>query len=178
MAKAVAIVDAPPDAPKKGPSLVIQIVVLLVLTLVAAGVGYFSGGMLDPGTAKEEHAAAPAHGDGHSGDKKEKPEVPEDPAEAEKKRGLFPLPAITTNLAAPSDTWIRIELSAVFDGEIDTAVADAVHQDLLSYLRTVKLHQVEGASGFLHLKEDIEERATIRSEGKVKSLLIKTIVFE
>jgi flagellar FliL protein len=177
MAKAVAIVDTPVDAPKKGPSLVIQIVVLLVLTLVAAGVGYFSGGMLDPGSAKEEHAAAPAQDGGHGG-KEEKPEVPEDPAEAEKKRGLFPLPAITTNLAAPSDTWIRIELSAIFDGEIDTAMADAVHQDLLSYLRTVKLHQVEGASGFLHLKEDIEERATIRSEGKVKGLLIKTIVFE
>lgn len=176
MAKAVAIVDPQEQASKKGPSLVIQIVVLLVLTGVAAGVGLFSGSQLDPRPASD-HAAAPAAGGGH-GAGKGKAEMPEDPAEAEKLRGLFPLPAITTNLAAPTDTWIRIELSAIFDGEIDPAIADAIHQDLLSYLRTVKLHQVEGASGFLHLKSDIDERAVIRSEGKVKGLLIKTIVFE
>ena len=175
MAKAVAIVDTPPDAPKKGPSLVIQIMVLLVLTGVAAGVGLFSGSQLNPG-ATEDHAV-PAEDGGH-GAEKGKAQEPEDPAEIEKKRGLFPLPAITTNLAAPHDTWIRIELSVIFDGETDAAIADEVHQDLLGYLRTVKLHQVEGASGFLHLKSDLEERAVIRSEGKVKGLLIKTIVFE
>jgi flagellar FliL protein len=176
MAKAVAIVDPQAVAPKKGPSLVVQIIVLLVLTGVAAGVGLLSGSQLNPGSS-EDHSTAPADDGGH-GAKKSKAEEPEDPLEIEKKRGLFPLPAITTNLAAPSDTWIRVELSAVFDGEVDMAVADAVHQDLLSFLRTVKLHQVEGASGFMHLKSDLDERAVIRSEGKVKNLLIKTIVFE
>src|SRR5687768_4546761 len=125
MAKAVAIVDPQAQASKKGPSLVIQIVVLLVLTGVAAGVGLLSGSQLDPRPAGD-HAAAPAADGGH-GAAKGKAEAPEDPADAEKKRGLFPLPAITTNLAAPADTWIRIELSAVFDGEIVPAIADAVH---------------------------------------------------
>jgi flagellar FliL protein len=45
-------------------------------------------------------------------------------------------------------------------------------------MRTVKLPQVEGASGFQHLKEDLEERARIRSGGRVKKILIKTLLFE
>ena len=52
MAKAVAIVDPQAQAPKKGPSLVIQIVVLLVLTGVAAGIGLLSGSRLSPGSTE------------------------------------------------------------------------------------------------------------------------------
>ncbi|EHK52231.1 flagellar basal body-associated FliL family protein, partial [Allomesorhizobium alhagi] len=55
---------------------------------------------------------------------------------------------------------------------------ESIHQDLLAYLRTVKLHQVEGASGFQHLKADLEERAKIRSGGHVKQFLIRTLLFE
>lgn len=185
MAKAVAIADTPPDVPqKKGPGLVVQIVVLLVLTLVAAGAGYFSGGMLkgeSAPAAEEAHAPADGgHGDGGHGEKKEEGGhgEEEDPAAADMKRGVYALPPIMTNLAAPTDTWMRIEAAAVFEGEVDASMADIVHQDLLAYLRTVKLHQVEGPSGFLHMKDDLTERARIRSAGKVKSILIRTIVFE
>ena len=45
-------------------------------------------------------------------------------------------------------------------------------------MRTVKLHQIEGASGFQHLKADLEERAAIRSDGHVKQVLIRTLLFE
>lgn len=180
MAKAVATVEKQDGAPSKGPSLVVQIAVLLVLSLAAAGAGYFSGGMLKGEAAvADPAAAAPAaghgakteggHGEGGGA---------EDPAAADLARGVLNMPAITTNLAAPSDTWIRVELAAVFEGATDPTVADTIHQDILAYLRTVKLHQVEGASGFLHLKDDIRERARIRGEGKVKDVLIRTIVFE
>jgi flagellar FliL protein len=179
MAKAVAIVEKQDGAPSKGPSLVVQIAVLLVLSLAAAGAGYFSGGMLKGETAADPAAAAPAagHGAKPEGEHGKAGEV-DDPAAADLARGVLNLPAITTNLAAPSDTWMRVELAAVFEGEVDVTIADTVHQDILAYLRTVKLHQVEGASGFLHLKDDIRERARIRGEGKVKDILIRTIVFE
>ena len=45
-------------------------------------------------------------------------------------------------------------------------------------IRTVKMHEIEGASGFRHLKEDLEERAAIRSDGHVKQVLIRTLLFE
>ena len=55
---------------------------------------------------------------------------------------------------------------------------EAVHQDLLAFVRTLKMHQIEGASGFQHLKADLEERAAIRSDGHVKNVLIRTLLFE
>ena len=58
------------------------------------------------------------------------------------------------------------------------SLADAIHQDLLAFVRTVKMHQIEGASGFQHLKADLEERASIRSGGHAKQVLIRTLLFE
>ena len=92
--------------------------------------------------------------------------------------GVLPIEPITTNLAAPSDIWVRMELSLVFNGAPDNAIAEQIQQDFLAFMRTVKLPQVEGASGFQHLKEDLEERARIRSGGRVKKILIKTLLFE
>jgi len=45
-------------------------------------------------------------------------------------------------------------------------------------VRTVKLHQIEGASGYQHLKADLEERAALRSEGHAKQILIRTLLVE
>ena len=89
------------------------------------------------------------------------------------------LPPITTNLAAPSDIWLRLELNVVLDEPPDDpGLADTIHQDLLAFVRTVKMHQIEGASGFQHLKADLAERASIRSDGHVKAVLIRTLLFE
>jgi flagellar FliL protein len=174
MAKAAATTDEP-DGKPKGPSLVVQIVVLLVLTGVAAGAGLFSAQFLAGGDAK----ATPSHASpSHDKDKEDAPATPEEIAEADLKRGVVALPPITTNLASPANTWVRVELAAVFEAEPDLAMADAVNQDILTFLRTVKMHQVEGPSGFLHLKEDMDERARIRSGGKISRLLIKTLLFE
>ncbi len=173
MAKPQANVDEPQAKPK-GPSLVVQIIVLLALTGVAAGAGLFAANFAGGSApAAESQPAAP-------GDKGKKPEpaTPDELAAANLQRGVAQLAPITTNLAAPADTWVRVELSAVFEDEPDMAMADAISQDLLAFLRTVKMHQVEGPSGFLHLREDMDERARIRSGGKVSHLLIKTLLFE
>ena len=50
--------------------------------------------------------------------------------------------------------------------------------DFLAFVRTLKLHQIEGASGFQHFKADLEDRAAIRSGGHVKQVLIRTLLFE
>jgi len=164
MATAVAT-DEKGSAPPKGPSLIVQIGLLVGLSVLAAGIGWLAGGTLQPvdGGAAGEHGGA-ADKDG--------------PQDVIAQPNLVMLPGITTNLAAPSDIWLRLELGLVFEGAPDAALADAIHQDLLAFLRTVKLHQVEGASGFQHLKADLEERASIRSEGKVTRVLIRTLLFE
>lgn len=92
---------------------------------------------------------------------------------------LFNLAPITTNLAAPSDIWARMEVTVQFDAPpADPTIVDMIHQDLLSFMRTVKMHQIEGASGILHLKADLEDRASVRSDGHVKHVFIRTLLFE
>jgi len=91
---------------------------------------------------------------------------------------LVQLPPITTNLAAPADIWIRLEASVVYDAPQPSEMTESIHQDLLAMVRTLKMHQIEGASGYQHLKADLEERAAIRSGGHAKQILIRTLLLE
>jgi flagellar protein FliL len=93
---------------------------------------------------------------------------------------LKPLPAIVTNLASPKGTWIRIEASLAYgsDGGDSASLAATIAEDIVAYMRTVPLAQVEGPSGFLHLREDLNDRARIRSGGKVRELVIQALVLE
>lgn len=157
--------DAAEDAPKKS-SAVLTIAVVAVLSVLAGGGGWFMGGFLAPEveTAAEPHAGA--------ADEETDPEGETAPPR------LVELDPITTNLAYPSENWIRLEVSLLFAEAADDAMAQTIHQDILAYLRTVSLQQIEGARGFQHLKEDLSERAILRSEGKVASLLFRTFVIE
>lgn len=153
---------------KRGPSTTIQIAVLLVLTVMAAGVGWLSGGFLNGGAGPAAQPSA-AQASGEPGTGGQAPTV----------ANIVDLAPITTNLAVPETVWIRLELSLVFDQPPqDPLLADAIQQDILAYLRTVKLMQVQGASGYQHLKSDLVERAGIRSKGLVEDVLIRTMLFE
>jgi len=169
-AKNAEIGDAPPA--KGGASLVVQLGLLVAMTAAAAGMGWFSGGFLTGGKtggASTAHApTAGAHG-AASGDHG---------GAAPASDTVVPLAAITTNIASPRDVWVRMEVSIVLDEPQDPDLPGIIQQDLLSYLRTVKMHEVEGASGFRHLRENLEDRAAIRSDGHVKQVLIRTLLFE
>jgi flagellar FliL protein len=176
----VAIEQAPPPA-KKGPSLLVQIGVLLAMTGIAIGGGWFAGGHMqsEQSGAAAEASAHPAPVSKPSGHGEAAGGHGEAPAAAEGHLTIIPLAPITTNLAQPGDVWVRMEVSLVFgEAPDDPALADSVHQDLLAFVRTLKLHQIEGASGFQHLRADLEERASIRSNGAAKRLLIRTLLLE
>lgn len=174
---------------KKGPSLIVQIAVMAGMTVAALGIGWLSGSFLGgdasrapAAEAPADAAAKPAEAAGHGGDAK--------PAEGgghgeDGETGhpgnplVINLPTITTNLAAPSDTWLRLEVAIQLDQPSeDPTLGETIQQDLIAFMRTVKLHQIEGASGFQHLKADLTERAAIRSDGHVKAVLIRTLLFE
>lgn len=167
--------------PKRGPSLVVQIVVLLVLTAVAAGIGWFSGGSLGrsqpPAAAKAaaETGQGPVSDTGTAGGHGQMPVATAPMASGR----LVDLGPITTNLAVPDTIWIRLELSLLFEKEPeDPDLPLIIQQDVMAYIRTVKLVQVQGASGYQHFKSDILERARIRSKGIVKDVLVRTMIFE
>jgi flagellar FliL protein len=154
-------------APRKGPSLIVQIAVLLVLSGAAIGAGWFAGQMMGARGAPEP-AAEPAPAKEGSAHEAPGPQA----------LNIFPLATITTNLADPRDLWIRLELALVFKDQVDARIAEMVNQDVLAYLRTVKSRQIEGPSGLQHLRSDLDERAQTRSQGKVTQVLIRTLLFE
>jgi flagellar FliL protein len=157
------------DPKAKGPSLVVQGAVLLVMTLAAIGLGWASGQYLNSEQAdKTETAAKDAHG--------AKPA--EHGAEAQLGATEVKLAPMTTNIAVPNTLWVRMEASIVLDQSASPSIADDIHQDFLAYLRTLRVYQIEGATGFRNLKADLEERAKIRSDGHVKQVLIQTLLFE
>ncbi|KUM28827.1 flagellar basal body-associated protein FliL [Mesorhizobium loti] len=156
--------------PKKGPSLVIQLAMLVVMTGAAIGMGWISGGYLKQGEAPAPVPAAP-----------ENAGRPEKPADADKPAAgptLVQLAPITTNLASPSEIWIRLEASVLYDAPQPPEMTEQIHQDLLAFVRTLKMHQIEGASGYQHLKADLDERAALRSGGHVKQVLVRTMLLE
>jgi len=158
--------------PKKGPSLVVQAGLLLLLTLLAGGMGWFAGGQIGLPAPVGETAGSALPEAGHVGGQGvEHAASPGHPT-------IIPLAPINTNLAAPDDVWVRMDLSLEFREAPEPGLADSIHQDILAFIRTVKLHQVEGASGFLHLKADLDERAKMRSGGKASRVLIRTLLFE
>jgi flagellar protein FliL len=94
---------------------------------------------------------------------------------------IVDLPPIVTNLGSPQDTWIRLEGSIVFDPKAlphPEAVAAQIGDDVLAYLRTVSLRQLEGPIGLENIRQDLNERAATRSGGKVRAFVIRTLVVQ
>ena len=94
---------------------------------------------------------------------------------------IVDLPPIVTNLDAPQDTWVRLEGSIIFDPKTlshPEAMAGQIGDDILAYLRTVSLHQLEGPIGLENLRQDLSERAATRSGGKVHAFVIRTLVVQ
>lgn len=158
-------------APRKGPSLVVQIAVLLAISGAAVGAGWFAGQLMGA-----RGGAEPAAGESATAPEGKKAAASEAPGP--QSLNIFPLATITTNLADPRDLWVRLELALVFKDQVDARIAEMVNQDVLAYLRTVKSRQIEGPSGLQHLRSDLDERAQLRSQGKVTQVLIRTLLFE
>ena len=95
--------------------------------------------------------------------------------------GLKPLAPIVASLASPERTWIRIEAALVMEGDQSAEakmLAAQITEDLVAFLRTVPLAQIQGASGFQHLREDLNDRVRVRSGGKVHELVIQALIIE
>ena len=159
-----------PAAVSRGPSLVQFLAATVLLTLIGGGGGAFLG--LQLASSVEQSVQRKAEAEAES-------------AQVESRYAgstlLKPLAPIVTNLAYPTDTWVRLEASLVLD---ESAVADTdllageIGEDILAFLRTVTLPQIEGASGLQHLRDDLDERVAIRSEGRVRELVIQTLVVQ
>jgi flagellar FliL protein len=155
----------PAGKPKGG----IPIYAVLLLTVLGGAAGGFFG-LQAPALLDRAHSPA------------ESQARREAKATAEAaKINLQPLAPITTNLASPADTWIRLESSALIKedlGDETGPLLAKMSEDIVAYLRTLPLEQIEGPSGFQHLREDLNDRVRVRSNGKVSELVIQALVIE
>ena len=171
MAKSAIAAKAPaPGPPAAGSSAMSIVLGLIIVTGLSVGAGGMFGLQLSSKLVRTA-ASAPA------GQAKQA-----EPVKGRYSKGaaVYALPAIVTNLASPERTWIRLEASIVLDEESTEgkALATAIAEDATAYLRTLSLPLMEGASGLLHLREDLNDRARIRSGGKVRDLLVHTLIVE
>lgn len=152
----------------KKPSGGISVLGILIITLLGAGAGGFFG-MQVPALTK-------------AGPDKPKPATRAAPEQKPPPTSLVQaLPPITTNLAQPNTTWIRIESSIVINADMGpdaNVIAAKMSEDIIGYLRTLSIEQIEGPSGFQHLREDLNDRVRMRSEGKVLELIVQSLILE
>lgn len=159
-------------APKAagGMSLAENAVAFVVAALIATGVGGAQGFL----TARPNPAPpAPSDVSTRSADAGKVPPTVE--------MGSMDLAPVVTNLASPSDVWVRLEGTMLFEGKTlphGEALANEISGDILAYLRTESLAQIQGVAGLEHLRQDLNERAATRSEGRVRELIIRSLVVQ
>ena len=91
------------------------------------------------------------------------------------------LTPVVTNLAAPPASRVRLQAAIVYDkGALQEpgATAAMITDDIMAFLKTLSLSDLQGASGLQNLREDLNERASVRSQGKVHEVVIETLVVE
>jgi flagellar protein FliL len=141
------------------------IVAMIIVTIVAGAAGYL---MTTRATTPADQAQAQA-------------KVAEANSVTAPMSNLLDLPPVVTNIGAPQETWVRLETSMIFDAtevKHPDSLAAEIGADLLAYMRTVTLAQIQGPIGLQNLREDLNERAAARSGGQVKELVIKTLVVQ
>lgn len=151
-----------PDTPPRQPTaalLWVWLAVIAGLTLCAAGAGAGLGVAV---RAVEKQTA-----------------IPEPPGSGD--TAIQEIPPVVTNLAEPAGAWVRVQVSFIFDRKTlrkPEAMAAGIGEDLLGLMRTLTLEQIGGASGLQHLREDLSERAAVRSGGLVREVLLESVVVQ
>jgi flagellar FliL protein len=148
----------------------------LVAALVAGGAGFGASKFL-PSRAPPPAPSAPVTPTAQDRHGKIEPAKPD--KGAAKLQTMIELPPLVVGLTAPTGMWVRFEGTAVVEPmeakaaqELRARLAD----DFLSYFAALSLPEVEGVVGLKSIREDLEERARLRSEGKVKEIVVQTLV--
>jgi len=161
--------DPTAEAPAPGGSMMKWLATMLALTLVAVAGGGALGSYLVASIKRSVESKA----------KPDTTTVAE--GKAANDMNLRDLPPVVTNLAEPADAWVRVQASIVFDPKLvakPDVLAAQISEDIMGFMKTVSLTQIGGASGLQHLREDLNERAMIRSDGKVRELIIEALVVQ
>lgn len=91
------------------------------------------------------------------------------------------LEAVVTNLAQPAEARVRLQVAMVYaKGSVENAnlLAARINDDIVAFLKTLTVAELQGPSGLQALREDLNERAAVRSDGKVREIIIEALVVQ
>ncbi|CFX55525.1 putative Flagellar basal body-associated protein FliL [Candidatus Filomicrobium marinum] len=164
------------------------ILALVMLTLLGGGAGTFFGMQLggataftsfgDGGSVEAVDSSSTEAKDGHGG--KVGSSDSDDGSQDQKGPKLVALEPIFANLAEPKNVWMRLEAALLIKPgpqKRDVLILQ-VSQDVMQFLRTVKLAQLEDASGLQFLRDDLNDIVRTRSDGQVSEILVKGLIVE
>ncbi len=179
------------------------VLALGLLTLVALGAGAAhglqtfaliaaAGSQKAPGpvpavvaaSASGHGEAAPAGGHGTPSQGAPAKPVENKPAEKMKlpsKIVIRTLQPLITNIMLPNDLWVRLEAAIVYDqSEVDDPDVrlSEISGDLMAYLRTLTLREMQGADGLMFVRQDMRERIGLRTRGLARDIIIQTLVVQ
>ncbi len=156
-------------APKKKGSFLMGLLGVLAVTLLAGGagggLGIYLAGAIEATVAEKL---------------KDKPED-EPQLLYSGDMVLQPVGPVVVNVADPADVWIRLETAIVFpNGALENpeVTAGEIREDIMALVRTMPLSQLQGPSALQHLRDDLNDRAAVRTDGKVSELIIETMVVQ
>lgn len=165
------------------------ILALVMLTLLGGGAGTFFGMQLGGATAFtsfggseaiETVDAAPTEAKGAHDAKADSSHSADEGSSDQKGPQLVALEPIFANLAEPKNVWMRLEAALLIKPgpQKRDVLITQVSQDVMQFLRTVKLAQLEDASGLQFLRDDLNDIVRTRSEGQVSEILVKGLIVE
>lgn len=183
------------DGKDQGGGMMGFIIPLVLLALLGGGAGAgYSLVMLKPQPPAEavpeaaagdkghdnDHGKDAKHGkkDAHGGDHGKAAAKPAGDGHTETVVSLNP---ILVTLSNARQSFVRAELAVVFgqklEGDQSLLIADMT-SDLTKYLSTVSLDQIDSAAGLEFLREDLSEVVQLRSKGKARGIVLKSLMVE
>lgn len=167
------------EAPKKESPLPF-IMVMVVLSLVAVGSGWYLTSLLQPPKMEKAAKTQTANEEPVAEDDAEE-EVAEDEEDSEPDPAAILLDPIIVALQRSENTFIRIELALIPNRGAEIGDQESrlrIGSDVAAFVQTLQLHQILGPTGYLHLRDDLLDRARLVTDGQVKDVLIVSMVAE
>lgn len=171
--------------------MMVTLTIVLLLSLIGAGIGFAVGIFLQPSKDATPVNSSPPQAVIKDDKSKETQKDSEHPAESlepdsdeatlDSELKIIPFPPVLTTLSAPQGKWIRLEGSILARPGSDKSpelLAEQAGEQILAYLRTVRLNQLQGPSGYLAVRDDLNETVRTLSNGEVQGVLIHGLLVE
>lgn len=172
--------EAKAESGTKKESPIIFVAMLAVTALIAIGAGWFLAGRVEAPAKVAEIKETDGHDAGASDNDADATGGHAADANSDD-MAIYDLDPIIVNLAGAENSWLRLELALVADDDANIAKPlkrMKLNDEFIAFLRTLRIDQLSGPSSYIHLREDLLDRARLSTGEDVHNILVKSMVVE